>query len=144
MTSSDELKAGEPTADELKAAPQWRVLVVDDDRDWCEAAALALEGDGITVDRVHSGDEAMRALDRRGYDAAIIDVHMPGRWGVDVVRDLRGLHGEAMPILIATAAPAAAGVCAGLLAGADEAFFKSDPDQTLAQTLRRLWRRRAH
>lgn len=145
MTPDDELNAVEPKpAPTLSSAPARLVLVVDDDRDWCEAAALTLEGAGIAVDRACSGDEAMRALKRRGYDAAIVDVHLPERSGVEVVRELRHLHGDTMPILIATAAPAAAGVCAGLLAGADEAFFKSDPDLTLAQTLRKLWRQRAH
>lgn len=123
---------------------QVRVLIVDDDRDWCEAAALVLEGEGIQAETVYSGEEAVAAFDRRGYDAAIVDVHMPGRWGVDVVRQLREQHGHSMPILIATAAPAAAGVCAGLLAGADEEFFKCDPDRELVEKLRRLWRQRAH
>lgn len=124
--------------------PQVRVLIVDDDRDWCEAAALALEDEGICSDLVHSGNEAVSALERRGYDAAIVDVYMPGRWGVDVVRELRERHGPAMPILIATGAPAAAGVCAGLLAGADEEFFKFDSNGQLVQKLRKIWRRRAH
>lgn len=124
--------------------PQVRVLIVDDDRDWSEAAALALEDEGIGSDLIHSGNEAVGALERRGYDAAIVDVYMPGRWGVDVVRELRERYGPSMPILIATAAPAAAGVCAGLLAGADEEFFKCDSNRQLVQKLFRIWKNRAH
>jgi DNA-binding response OmpR family regulator len=128
------------------AAPERhaRVLIVDDDRDWCEAACLALETEGIVADMVHDGDAAIDRCGREKYDAAIIDVQMPGRWGVDVVRELRESHGHAMPILIATAAPAAAGVCAGLLAGADEEFFKCDSNGEMVGKLRRLWRERAH
>lgn len=121
-----------------------RVLIIDDDRDWCESAALALEGAGIGADMVHSGDAAIERLAHEKYDAAIVDVQMPGRWGVDVVRELRETHGDAMPIIIATAAPAAAGVCAGLLAGADEEFFKTETDLEMIAALRRLWRNRAH
>ncbi len=121
-----------------------RVLIVDDDRDWCEAAQIALETEGIAADAVHSGDAAMQRLGHHRYDAAIVDVQMPGRWGVDVVRELRESHGHQMPIIIATAAPAAAGVCAGLLAGADDEFFKCDPNEDMIRKLRRLWRERAH
>jgi len=121
-----------------------RVLIVDDDRDWCEAALLALESEGIDADAVHSGDAAVSRLSSIRYDAAIIDVQMPGRWGVDVVRELRESHGDSLPIIIATGAPAAAGVCAGILAGADDEFFKCDSNDDMVRKLRQLWRARAH
>lgn len=121
-----------------------RVLIVDDDRDWCEAAALALESEGIAADSVNDGDAAVARLEDVRYDAAIVDVQMPGRWGVDVVRELRQSHGDALPIIIATAAPMAAGICAGLLAGADEEFFKCDSTGEMVAKLRKLWRDRAH
>lgn len=121
-----------------------RVLIVDDDRDWCEAAQLLLEEEGIHADAVHSGDAAIDVMETTRYDAAIVDVQMPGRWGVDVVRELRESHGAMLPIIIATAAPAATGVCAGILAGADDEFFKSDPQRDMVSKLRRIWRERAH
>jgi DNA-binding response OmpR family regulator len=121
-----------------------RVLIVDDDRDWCEAAQLVLESEGIHADAVHSGDAAIDVLENMRYDAAIVDVQMPDRWGVDVVRELRESHGTQMPIIIATAAPAASGVCAGLLAGADDEFFKCDSNRDMVSKLRRIWRERAH
>jgi DNA-binding response OmpR family regulator len=121
-----------------------QVLIVDDDKDWCEAATLVLESEGIHADAVHDGDAAITVLLRAKYDAAIVDVQMPDRWGVDVVRELRESHGWAMPIIIATGAPAAAGVCAGLLAGADDEFFKCDSNVEMVAKLRRLWKERAH
>ncbi len=121
-----------------------RVLIVDDDRDWCEAAALLLDMEGIAAELVHDGDSAIDRMSRERFDAAIIDVQMPGRWGVDVVRELRETHGYSLPILIATGHPVATGVCAGLLAGADDEFFKSEPSSEMVAKLRRLWRERAH
>jgi len=121
-----------------------RVLIVDDDRDWCETAALALETHGIQASCVYTGDEAIERMTRERFDAAIVDVHMPGRWGVDVVRELRETHGPSLPIVIATALPAAAGVCAGLLAGADAEFYKFEADEEMVSRLERLWRERAH
>lgn len=121
-----------------------RVLIVDDDKDWCEAAQIALESEGIEAHAVHDGESAFDRLEHDRFDAAIIDVQMPGTDGVTVVKVLRQEHGDGMPILIATAAPRASGVCAGLLAGADEEFFKCDSNTDMVAKLRRLWRERAH
>lgn len=121
-----------------------RVLIIDDDRDWCEAAAAALEGEGIGADCVYDAAGTEERLGEHRYDAAIVDVLMPDRSGVDVVRELRENYGHHMPILIATGASVASGVCEGLLAGADEEFFKFDSDRVMVAKLRRLWRSRAH
>jgi DNA-binding response OmpR family regulator len=129
---------------EIPFGERARVLIVDDDKDWCEAASLALETEGIFSDSVHDGDAAIARLNEERYDAAIVDVHMPGRWGVDVIREVRESLGDSMPIIITTAAPAATGICAGLIAGADDEFFKCDANQDMVSKLRRLWRDRAH
>ncbi len=121
-----------------------RVLVVDDDRDFCEAAVLVLGVAGIEAEAVFDGDAALERLARGRFDAAIVDVMMPGKWGVDVVREWRASHGPSLPILMATGEQRAAGVCAGLMAGADEELFKSEAPGEMVRKLRRLWRERAH
>lgn len=121
-----------------------RVIIIDDDADWCEAMSLVLETSGIGAVAVTDADAALARLARERFDAAIVDVHMPDRWGVDVVRELRAVHGESLPIVIATGALSADGVCAGLLAGADDEFFKCDPDDEIVLKLRRLWTDRLH
>jgi len=118
-----------------------RVLIVDDDHDWCEAAQLALETEGITADAVHSGDAALLRLGNCSYDAAIVDVQMPGRWG-GRRRELRSFMASAADHHRDRGA-GAAGVCAGLLAGADDEFFKCDSNDEMVRKLRRLWRERA-
>jgi DNA-binding response OmpR family regulator len=127
---------------EAKSGRAHRVLIVDDDADWREAAVLALEVAGVSADGVADGDAALRALAAGDYDGAVVDVHMPGRDGVSVVRALRESHGDGLALLIATAAPAATGVCAGLLAGADEEHFKTDPCEQLVGKLEHAWRTR--
>ena len=121
-----------------------RVLIVDDDRDWCEAAQLALDAEGISADTAFDGDSALTLFGAGHYDAAIVDVQMPGRGGIDVVREMREMRGPSLPIVISTGATMAAGVCQGLLSGADDEFFKTDPYQEMVQKLRRLWRQRSH
>lgn len=133
-----------PSTDTSAGPHAIRVLIVDDDRDWCEATSMALESAGMEPVAVHSGDEALERVEVDTFDVAVIDVHMPGRWGVDVVKEIRRQHGERLPILIATAAPTASGVCEGLLAGADEEFFKFESQNAMVLKLRRLWEKRLH
>jgi DNA-binding response OmpR family regulator len=121
-----------------------KVLVVDDDRDFCEAAAMALAAEGIDAEAVFDGDAALDQLASGRFDAAIVDVRMPGKWGVDVVREWRASHGPSLPILMATGEERATGLCAGLMAGADEELFKSEADGEMVRKLRRLWKSRAH
>lgn len=121
-----------------------RVLIIDDDIDWSETVVLALEDSGIRAEAVHTADAALVRLSREHFDAAIVDVLMPDRWGVDLVRELRQTYGDSLPIIIATGALAADGVCAGLLAGADDELFKVDAKAELVPKLRRLWESRLH
>lgn len=121
-----------------------RVLIIDDDVDWSEAAVLSLEENGIQAHAVHTADDALKVLSRERYDAAVVDVLMPDRWGVDLVRELRQTFGDSLPIIIATGALAADGISAGLLAGADDELFKVDAKAELIPKLRRLWESRLH
>lgn len=120
-----------------------RVLIVDDDADWSQVAAEALAASGIDASLAKSGEEALERLAEGAFDAAIVDVQMPERDGIEVVRDVRAIHGSQLPILISTGRDAATGVCAGLMAGADGECFKSEPSGRLVEALYALWRERA-
>lgn len=116
-----------------------RVLVVDDDASWRELAVTALEEAGIEADGAESGEAALAALARDHYDGAVVDVHMPGRDGISVVRSIRAEYGNRLALLIATAMPEADGVCRGLLAGADEEHFKLDSPREMVGKLQRAY-----
>jgi signal transduction histidine kinase/CheY-like chemotaxis protein len=64
---------------------QGLVLVVDDDEVDRRAAATLLEAAGVCVSAVGSGEEAMRVLRERRFDAVVIDLFMPGLNGFDVI-----------------------------------------------------------
>ncbi len=65
------------------------VLIVDDDVPWTETAAEALRDEGFTVFLAHDGDQGAVLLGRETPTVVIIDVHLPGLDGLQLLRDFR-------------------------------------------------------
>jgi CheY-like chemotaxis protein len=65
-----------------------RALLVDDDEQVRRLLGLMLEGFGLDVTEAGSADEAVGCLEAGGYDVVVTDVVMPGRNGVDLVREI--------------------------------------------------------
>ena len=69
---------------------KYNILLVDDDVDLCALLGEFLEGDGFTVDTLHSGDKAVDTLlNTNKYDTVVLDIMMPGMSGLDVLRTVR-------------------------------------------------------
>jgi len=66
-----------------------RVLVVDDEPDIARLIAEQLRPFGVEAETAHSGDEALERLREGRFDAMTLDVLMPGRSGIDVLRAIR-------------------------------------------------------
>ncbi len=99
---------------------------------------LAEEGHSVlaVADAEAALDQAMASL----FDAIVLDVMLPDRSGVDVVRDLRA-RGRTTPVLMLTARDTQADVVAGLDAGADDYLTKPFAFDVLLARLRALARR---
>ena len=119
-----------------------RLLLVEDDTMIGEAVLDALRAAHYAVDWVRSGAMADTALGSESYDLVLLDLGLPGRDGLEVLRGLRARH-QTMPVLIATARDAVGDRIAGLDAGADDYLLKPyDTDELLAR-IRALLRRSA-
>jgi two-component system OmpR family response regulator len=119
-----------------------RLLLVEDDTMIGEAVLDALRADHYAVDWVRDGDMADTALRTENYDLVLLDLGLPGRGGLDVLRSLRARR-NTVPVLIATARDAIGDRIAGLDAGADDYVVKPfDVDELLAR-IRALIRRSA-
>ncbi len=119
-----------------------RVLVVEDDPMIGRAVADGLQADGSAVDWVRDGLAAELALKHGPYDLAVLDLGLPGKDGVEVLKSLRRAKIE-VPVLIITARDAVADRVAGLDQGADDYLVKPfDLDELLARA-RAVVRRRA-
>lgn len=124
--------------------PEWRdpmrILLVEDDAMIGEAVRAALRAEHYAVDWVRDGEAAALALRTESYDLVLLDLGLPRRDGLAVLRGLRA-SGSAVPVLVATARDAVADRIAGLDAGADDYVVKPyDTDELLAR-IRALVRR---
>jgi DNA-binding NtrC family response regulator len=68
-----------------------RVLLVDDEKDFVEALAQRLEIREFAVTTAFSGDEALAQIHEHDFDVIILDVLMPGKDGVEVLREIKKL-----------------------------------------------------
>ena len=119
-----------------------RMLVVEDDVMIGRAVMTGLKSAGFAVDWVRDGCEAELAIANGTYDMAVLDLGLPRRGGLDILKGLRRAQVE-LPVLIITARDAVADRIAGLDAGADDYLVKPfDLDELLARA-RAVIRRRA-
>lgn len=118
-----------------------RVLIVDDDSLMRTLLVVSLGAMGVaeTVE-AGDGDEAWQMLQDRPFDLAIIDWHMPGKTGLELVRDVRA-RGSQIPILMVTAEAARAHVIEALQAGATDYLIKPFENEVLWTKLNKLYAR---
>ena len=119
-----------------------RLLLVEDDTMIGEAVLQVLRAEHYAVDWVRDGVMADQALRCENYDLVLLDLGLPKRDGLEVLRGLRTRR-DPVPVLIATARDAIENRIAGLDAGADDYVVKPyDTDELLAR-IRALVRRAA-
>jgi len=119
-----------------------RVLVIEDDRKVASFIQTGLEQEGYAVDLLHDGEPAGDQAHAIDYDAAVLDLMLPGRSGFQVLRDIRARKAS-LPVLILTAKDALEERVAGLDAGADDYMTKPFALAELSARLRALLRRGA-
>jgi DNA-binding response OmpR family regulator len=100
-----------------------RVLLAEDEKKVAQHIRAALREQGFTVDMVHRGDEALDAAISTPYDALVLDVMMPGRDGLSILRVLREKR-VATPVLLVTARGEVSERVEGLMLGADDYLSK--------------------
>lgn len=119
-----------------------RLLLVEDDLMIGESVLDLLRAEDYAVDWVKDGEMAETALRTQTYDLVLLDLGLPRRDGLEVLRSLRARK-ERIPVLIATARDSVQQRIAGLDAGADDYVLKPyDLDELLAR-IRALTRRAA-
>ena len=117
-----------------------RILLAEDEKELNDLVRKTLEDEGYAVDSVFDGDSALEYLSSTPYDIALLDIMMPGRDGIVVLREYRKSGGKA-PILILTARDAVEDRVVGLDAGADDYLVKPFMFPELLARIRVLLRR---
>jgi two-component system OmpR family response regulator len=117
-----------------------RILVAEDDPSLAEGLMRSLRQSGYAVDCVTNGEEADAALDANEFDLLILDLGLPKRSGLEVLKRLRSRK-SATPVLILTARDSVNDRVTGLDAGADDYLAKPFELAELAARVRALTRR---
>ncbi len=118
-----------------------RLLLVEDDRMIGESVQKGLRQDGFSVDWVQDGRSAELALETERYDCVLLDLGLPKKDGMDVLRGLRARR-DAVPVVVITARDAVTERIKGLDAGADDYLVKPFDLDELAARVRAVARRR--
>ncbi len=118
-----------------------RLLLVEDDEMLGHGVQAGLAQAGFAVDWVKDGEAAELFLDAEEYDLLILDLGLPRRDGMEVLRNLRNA-GKDLPVLILTARDAVEDRVQGLDSGADDYLIKPFDLDELGARVRALLRRR--
>jgi len=117
-----------------------KILLAEDDKLLGEAIEASLVYDGMPVDWFKRGDEAEDAVHMNSYDALILDIGLPGRNGIEILKNIRA-QGNAVPVLLLTALGSVIDRVSGLDSGADDYLVKPFDMDELTARLRALVRR---
>ena len=119
-----------------------RILLAEDDTMIGEVVLVTLRAEGYAVDWIKDGAMADAALATADYDLMVLDLGLPRKEGLEVLRGLRAGKSR-LPVLITTARDAVAQRVAGLDAGADDYLVKPYDLEELLARVRALVRRAA-
>ncbi len=110
-----------------------RILIAEDEHDLNHLIVRVLEKEGYGVDSCFDGEDALFYLENTEYDAAILDIMMPKKDGLTVLKTLRQKNRH-LPVILLTARDSIADRVNGLDSGADDYLIKPfDFDELLAR-----------
>ena len=116
-----------------------RILLAEDERSLSRALVTILEKNNYTVDAVYNGEDALTFLQTGSYDAAILDIMMPKRDGITVLKRLRAQENP-VPIIMLTAKAEIDDKVLGLDSGANDYLTKPFDTKELLARIRAMTR----
>ena len=119
-----------------------RILIVEDEPALQQQVRAGIETQGYTVDATGDGKEALYLATEYSYEAAVVDLGLPGLSGLDIIARLRK-SGSQLPILILTARDRWQDKVKGLEAGGDDYLTKPFQMEELLARLKAILRRAA-
>ncbi len=117
----------------------YKVLIADDENEIRNLLRLYLENDGFVVSDVDSGDKVAGAMESFRPDVVLLDVMMPGKDGIHVLKDIREVSN--VPVMIISARTADAERILGLNVGADDYICKPFNPLEVVARVKSLMRR---
>ncbi|PWR00757.1 DNA-binding response regulator [Meridianimarinicoccus roseus] len=118
-----------------------RIMLIEDNLDLANGIAHRLRDRGHAVDILHDGEEADLFLQRESADLVVLDINLPGKSGLDVLRAMRW-RADGTPVILLTARSNTQERVDGLDAGADDYLTKPFEMDELEARLRAMARRK--
>jgi DNA-binding response OmpR family regulator len=134
------MSAVDGSAGNAALSPRPRVLVVEDEPKVATALQQGLEGERYDVVVEHTGEGAFFRLNTEAFDVILLDLTLPGRDGLQILRTLRQ-RGDKTPVLVLTARDTLEDRVTGLDSGADDYLVKPFAFEEVLARLRALLRR---
>ena len=119
------------------AMEKGRILVIDDEADIRESLEALLSMEGYSVDLAQNAAEGTRALEARAYDLILLDLMMPDRSGMDVLKDIRERDHDT-PVAMITAYGSVEVAVEALKSGANDYFSKPWDNEKLILEIGRM------
>ena len=116
-----------------------RLLLAEDEQALSKALTAILERNNYSVDAVFDGQTALEYLESDNYDGVILDIMMPKKDGITVLRELRS-RGNRVPVLLLTAKSEIDDKVLGLDAGANDYLTKPFHSRELLALIRAMTR----
>lgn len=117
-----------------------KILLVEDERQIADFAKKGLTEQGFTVEHCGHGDEALALMLSQPYDAVVLDIMLPGRDGLSILKQFRK-KGHATPVILLTARSELDERIEGLNTGADDYLTKPFYVEELGARLHAVRRR---
>ena len=117
-----------------------KILYAEDTVDLSRAVSVVLEHEGFEVTACFDGLQASELLASQVFDLVILDIMMPGKSGIDVLREMRA-SGDVTPVILLTAKTEVDDRVDGLMAGADDYLPKPFAMKELVARVHSLARR---
>jgi len=118
----------------------YKILVVDDEKDLCEILQFNLESEGFNIEVAYSGEEALKKSVER-FDLLLLDVMMGGMSGFKLADKIRKELGLSVPIIFLTAREAENDLLTGFNVGADDYLAKPFSIKELVARIKAVLRR---
>lgn len=122
-----------------KAGFAMKILLAEDETSLARALVRILEKNNFSAEAVYNGTDALSYLESGDYDAAILDVMMPGMDGITVLKKIRE-QGSRIPVLMLTAKSEIDDKVLGLDSGANDYLTKPFDTRELLARLRAMTR----
>lgn len=117
-----------------------RILLIEDDRDLCEALSFELKSEGFTVDVCNDGEDGLQYVRQEAHDLILLDRMLPSLNGIQILQAMRS-EGISISVILITALGEVADKIKGLDSGADDYIVKPFEFGELMARIRSISRR---